>query len=183
MLQVTEPSAYYFAGPLREAETIIVANSELEAKAEFKRISGKVVPPRRSRPVIIASPDIRELMEVEISGDTPRTRYGVVEELEFPLLSRYGPGSIRPDWTIDRQTGDVRVTGEYESFPASLLDLREKPKAEEVRRAGGRIIGAKWDLEAQILQEQMPWLQLHDGETLRLMLLAECDRWERKYER
>lgn len=180
MLQVADPAAYYFAGPVREAEIVIVANTELEAKAEFKRIAGKVVSPKKARPVIVASPDILEMMNVELIGDTPRTRYGVVDEGDFPLLSHFGIGSIGPDWVIDRRTGRVCLAGEYESLPKSLLDLQNKPTVAEVEAAGGRITGMKWDLEAQALQEQMPWLE--DGESLRQSLLQECDRWERRYE-
>lgn len=182
MPQVADPAAYYFAGPLREAEIVIVANTELEAKAEFRRIAGKVIPPKKTRPVIIASPDIAELLSVELAGETPRSRYGVVNEEEFPLLSRYGAGSIRPDWVLDHRTGKVRMAGEYESFPKVLLDLENKPTASDVAAAGGRIAGTKWDLEAQSLQEKMLWLGIEDGEALRERLLAECDRWERRYE-
>lgn len=182
MPQVADPAAYYFAGPLREAEIVIVANTELEAKAEFRRIAGKVVSPKKARPVIIASPDIVELMNVELIGDTPRTRYGAVDEGDFPLLSHFGIGGIRPDWVIDRRTGEVCLSGEYKSLPKTLLDLQGKPTVAEVQAAGGRITGMKWDLEAQVLQEQMPWLGLEDGESLRQDLLQECDRWERRYE-
>lgn len=180
MLQIAEPTAYYFAGPLREPEIVIVANTEVEAKAEFRRIAGKVVPPKKCRPVIIASPDIQELMDVELRGDNPKAQYAGVNEYEFPLLSHFD--KVPPDWIIDPATGKVEPAGEFRSLPKSLLDLGNKPTADEVRLAGGRVTGIEWDIEVALLNERFPWLQLEDGEGLRQRLLEECTRWERRYD-
>jgi hypothetical protein len=173
MLQVEEPFAFYFAGPLREPEIVIVANTELEAKSEFRRIAGKVAPPRRTHSVVIASPDIQELMDTELCG--------VHGEEEFPLLSHFGNWSIVPEWVIDPKTEKVRISGEFESIPKPLLNLKKKPTPDEVRRSGGRTAGFQWDVEARILQDMMPWLNLDDGETLRQKLLDEYAQWERSH--
>jgi hypothetical protein len=181
-LRAEEPSAYYFAGPLREPEIVIVAHTELEAKVAFKRISGRIIAPRKSHEVIIASADLAELRSAALKGNTPKGRYVVEDDGEFPLLAHFGVGNIDPEWVLDGLSGKVRMSGESESIPIALLCLHNKPTAAELERAGGRIPGTNWDLEVATVQEVMPWLGLEDGEDLRCRLLDECTRWERRFD-
>lgn len=177
---IAEPKAFYFAGPLREPEVVIVANDEIEAKAEFKKLAGKVTSPRKAHSVIIASPDIRDMLEIRHTGDTPKAPYEATNEDEFPLLSFFGRRSITPTWVIDRRSGKVAISGEYQSLPRELLDLSEKPSAAEIVAAGGKI-ESPLDVNVAVINERMPWLHLEDGEDLRERLIAECELWERRY--
>ena len=177
---VAEPKAFFFPGPLRQPEVIVVANDELEAKTEFRKLAGKTVTPRRVAPILIASPDVQDMLRVQIEGDTPKGIFQTANEVEFPLLSFYGPHSITPSWVVDRSTGKVVISSEFQSLPPELLCLDDKPTPEQVK-ARGDLIRSSMDSDVSIVNEAMSWLYVEDEGDLRDRLQEECRRWERRY--
>ena len=100
----------------------------------------------------------------------------------YPLLNHFGRGSISPEWVIDRQTGKVRIAGEFESFPKYFLDLSNKPSVDQVMVAGGRFNpDGGLDTTATMLNDEFPWLHLDGADDLRGRLLDEIDRYEREH--
>jgi hypothetical protein len=190
---------YQFSGELRKPTVKIAATDKWRAIAWFARRhglpDGTVVLPRAEiefepqkhlNKVEVVDEDVDELWRYpqELPERQPRSRskYGDAGPDEYPLLSHFGRGSIRPEWIIDRRTGKVVPAGEFDSFPRYFLDLRQRPTPEEVARAGGKInVGGGMDVEVGYLKSGFPWLNIEDGEDLRTKLLAEIDRYERTH--
>ena len=84
------PQAFYFPGPVREPEIIVIALNECAAKVEFEKISGKIVTPKKRHAVILACASAEEILRVMEKGDTPKRKYESVDPDEFPLLSYFG---------------------------------------------------------------------------------------------
>ena len=197
---VSDPlMVYHFSGELRKPTVKVAATDRWNAIAWYNKSrglpTGSVVLPRAEVPF---DPEIH-LNKVEIAGDddgalidyppvipakritTDRTRYGDADPYEFPLLQHYGRGSLEPEWLIDRGTGRVVPSGEFESFPKYFLNTADKPTADEVIASGGRVNPhGGLDVEARFLNDMYPWLRLEDGEDLRNRLLDEIERYERE---
>ena len=191
-----ELTVYHFSGELRRPTIKVAASDKWSAMAWYsKKYGPRDVEPRCEVPfdaekhlntVEIAENDMDSLADYPPvlearpkRGD--RRRYGDADPDEFPLLQHFSRGSITPEWVIDRRTGKVEISGEFESFPAYFLDQSEKPSLDQVFSAGGRLnVGGNLDLQAEFLNEVQPWLRIEDGEDLRNRLLDEIDRYERK---
>lgn len=112
-----ESKAYFFPSPLRQPHTIVIAENEMQAKVEYRRISGKVADPLKVRQVIFAGEaDDNEIAEVELAGNTPARKYQVFDELEFPILSYYG-GELPDVNDDDPAQWDMRAVLVNEAFP------------------------------------------------------------------
>lgn len=122
-----EATAYFFPGALREPEIIIVAMSELAAQTEFRKISGRVLKPKKAHTVIIATPELQEMLRTMEMGETPRRRYEVIDSWEFPLLHHYNGGT---DTSENAQQWDVEARFLNELYPHLHLedgeDLRQR---------------------------------------------------------
>lgn len=58
-----------------------------------------------------------------------RTKFHDAEDIGLSLLSRFGRGSISPDWVVDWKTGKIKLAGEFESIDPYFLDKSNKPKS------------------------------------------------------
>ena len=188
-------TVYHFSGNLRKPTVKIAARDIWSACRHFAEKMGYPAHPRQEVPfdpvlharIEIAETDAEalaeypdEAFEQKYKGD--RTKYGNADPIDFPLLQYFGRGGISPEWVIDTKTGEVRISGEFESFPRYFLNLKGKPTREMLLVRGGRYnAGGGFDELARDLTATFPWLMLEDGEDLKNRLLDEIDRYEREH--
>lgn len=191
---------YQFAGELRKPTVKIAATDRWSAIVHYAKLTSRTGnKPPLPRAEIEFSPEehIGKVEFAEVDEETlvnlppyvqekrrpkDRSRYGNAYPDMYPLLDHFGRGSINPEWVIDRKTGKVEPSGEFLSIPRYFLDLSGKPSLEEVQAAGGKVNnGGGLDVQAEMLNDTYPWLNLQDGEDLRMRLLSEVDRYEREY--
>jgi hypothetical protein len=192
-------TVYHFSGELRKPTVKIAARDVFGACLYYMRkmglASSHIVRPRGEVPfdpllhrnVEIADHDEAALLDYPDEAFHPkykgsRSKYGDGDPDSYPLLQHFGRGSISPEWVIDRRSGEVRIAGEFESFPKYFLDLSKKPARDALLAKGGREnAGGGFDLLARDLNAEFPWLMIEDGEDLKNRLLDEIDRYEREH--
>jgi hypothetical protein len=167
---------YHFGLGYRVKGINVVAGSAAEAMTKAAAVTG--------RPDLLTkSPKwSREFDPVRDLGTAVADPYleTMLSADSLPLLRTVG--KIRPEWTLDRRTGKVRVSGEFEGFPEWLLDLSGKPTAAEVRTAGGIFNpGGGLDCLLRDLADGVGRFlgSFEDGDGLRSAILDEVDRLER----